>query len=247
MTQRLLTAVLFALTCATAQANTADFNALPAGTSYTPPALFSNGGLDFDVLFGNVNVAAAGGLINPSFAGNYLNLTSSSGLNVNLPTGASQIQFDFIQNDSTVAFVINGGWLNNNQIPTTINGVTVVLGSETQPSESITASGTINSFFIIGAPYKFDNLNAALLPGLAGDYNKNHVVDAGDYALWRKNLNTRSGYNSWRSNFGAAGGAAGTSIGSTNVPEPSALALLLFGLQWIAFQNRCRFAPRLAC
>ena len=34
-----------------AQANTANFNALTAGTSYTAPAVFSNGGLDFDVLF----------------------------------------------------------------------------------------------------------------------------------------------------------------------------------------------------
>ena len=247
MAQRLLIAVLFALICATAQANTANFNALTAGTSYAAPASFSNGGLDFDVVFGNVNVAAASGLINPSFAGNYLNMTSGSGLNVNLPTGASQIQFDFIQNDSTVAYVINGGWLNDNQIPATINGVTVthVLGSTTQPWGSVTANGPINSFFIIGAPYKVDNLNATLTPGLAGDYNKNHVVDAADYPLWRKNLNSPSGYKSWRSNFGAIGGA-GTSIDGTNVPEPSTSALLLFGLQWMAIQRRCRRAPRLA-
>jgi hypothetical protein len=248
MTQRLLIAVLFGLTCAAAQANTADFNALAAGSSYAAPALFSNSGLDFDVLVGNVNVAAASGLINPSFAGNYLNMMSGTDLNVNLPTGASQIQFDFIQNDSTVAYVINGGWLDDSQIPTTINGVAVthVLGSKTQPWGSITASGTINSFVIVGAPYKVDNLNATLLPGLSGDYNKNHVVDAGDYALWRKNLDTRTGYNSWRSNFGATGGA-GTSMENTNVPEPSTLALLLLGLQWMAIQRRCRRAPRLAC
>ena len=247
MTQRFFIAVLLASICATARANTADFNALTAGSSYSAPASFSNGGLDFDVLLGNVSVAAASGLINPSFAGNYLNLASGTGLNVNLPTGASQIQFDFIQNDSSVAYVINGGWLNDNQIPTTINGVTVthVLGSKTQPWGSLTASGTINSFFIIGSPYKVDNLNATLLPGLAGDYNKSHFVDAGDYALWRKNLGTPSGYRSWRGNFGAAGGA-GTGLTSTGIPEPSTLALLLVCLQFVAIQCRPRRSPHSA-
>ena len=247
MTQRFLIAVLLASICATAQANTADFNALTAGSSYSAPASFSNGGLDFDVLLGNVNVAAASGLINPSFSGNYVNMTSATDLNVNLPTGASQIQFDFIQNDSSVAYVINGGWLNDNQIPTTINGVTVthVLGSKTQPWGSLTASGTINSFFIIGSPYKVDNLNATLSPGLAGDYNKNHVVDDGDYALWRKNLGTPSGYRSWRANFGASGGS-GASIAGTGVPEPSTLALLLVCLQLVAISRRTRRLPHSA-
>ena len=86
---------------------------------------------------------------------------------------------------------------------------------------------------------------APFLAGLSGDYNKNHVVDAGDYTLWRKNLNSQSGYNSWRSNFGATGGA-GTSVESTDIPEPSTLALLLVGLQWIAIQRRPRRAPHSA-
>jgi hypothetical protein len=246
MTRRLLTAILFASICAAAQANTANFNTLTAGTSYAPSSLFSNGGLDFDVLFGldNVNVAAASGLVNPSFTGNYLNLKSNTGLNINLPTGGSQIQFDFIQNISG-ALVINGGFLDNSQIPATINGVTVVhlLGSKTSPWGSITASGNINSFVIVGTQLLVDNVNATLVPGLSGDYNKNHIVDAGDYDLWRKNLNSRSGYNSWRSNFGATGGA-GTSVPSTGIPEPSAMALLLVGLQLLAIQRRTRRSPR---
>src|SRR5262249_768792 len=119
MIQRLLITILIASICAEVRATTADFNALAAGTNYPAPALFSNGGLDFDVLLGNVNVATASGLINPSFTGNYLNITATSDLNVNLPTGASQIQFDFIENDSQVAYFINGGWLFDSQIPAT--------------------------------------------------------------------------------------------------------------------------------
>ena len=241
MTQRLLIAILLASICVRVQATTADFNALTAGTSYPTPAVFSNGGLDFDVLFGTVNVLAASGQINPSFSGNYVNMTAGTGLNVNLPTGASQIKFDFIQNDSTVAYVINGGWLNDNQVPTTINGVTVthVLGSGAQPWGSITASGTINSLYIIGVSYKVDNLNVTVLPGLAGDYNRNHAVDGGDFVMWRKNLSTRTGYNSWRSNFGATGGT-GTVADATGVPEPTTLALLLVGLQFAAIRRRTR-------
>jgi hypothetical protein len=246
MTQRLLIAILFASICVQAQANTANFNALTAGTSYAAPALFSNGGLDFDVLSSQVNVATASGLVNPSFTGNYLSLTSGTLLNVNLPTGASQIQFDFIQNNSA-AVVVNGGWLDVSQIPATVNGVSVTHSLPTKSNwGSIQATGSIDRFLIVGAGFLVDNLNATLVAGLSGDYNKNHVVDAGDYVLWRKNLNTRSGYNSWRTNFGATGGS-GTSITSNAVPEPSSLAVLLIGWHWVfVAQQRHRRTARLA-
>jgi len=130
----------------------------------------------------------------------------------------------------------------DSQIPATINGVSVthVLGSKTQPWGSLTASGTINSFVIVAAPYKLDNLNVTPLPGLAGDYNKNHAVDASDYALWRKNLNTPSGYKSWRTNFGATGTGSGMSVASASVPEPSTLALLVCYSLLVANQRRTR-------
>jgi len=231
MTQRLLIAILFASICVQAQANTANFNALTAGSSYTAPALFSDGGLDFDVLSSQLNVATASSLVNPSFTGNYLNLTSGTVLNVNLPTGSSQIQFDFIQNNSA-AVVVNGGWLDVSQIPATVNGVSVTHLLPTKSNwGSIQATGSIDRFLIVGAEFLVDNLNATLVAGLSGDYNKNHVVDAGDYVLWRKNLNTRSGYNSWRTNFGAIGGS-GTSVANNAVPEPSTLTTVCISLFW---------------
>ncbi len=246
MTQRLLAAVLVALTCVRAQANVANFNALTAGSSYAAPAIFSNGGLEFELLFslGNLNVSAASGLVNPSFTGNYLNLTSNTGLNVNLPTGASQIQFDFIRNNPATALVVNGGWLDATQIPATVNGVSITNLLPTNGNwGSITATGTINTFFIVGTEFLVDNFNATLVPGLPGDYNKNHIVDAGDYVLWRKNLSSRTGYNSWRTNFGATGGAgAGLSIDSIGIPEPSTLAILFVGLPCIAAKRRHRRA-----
>jgi hypothetical protein len=239
MTRTLFAAIFVAAFCAQAQGNVANFNALMAGTSYAAPALFSDGGLDFDVLSGlrNVNVLAVNGQVNPSFNGNYLELKSSDLLNVNLPTGASQIQLDFIQN-SSAALVVNGGWLDLSQIPTTVNGVTVVHLLPTKSNwGSITASGTINSFLVVGTDLLIDNMNVTQLAGLPGDYNKNHIVDAGDYAVWRKTLNTPSGFRSWRKSFGATG-SAGTSAFASGVPEPSALALLLAGMQCFAIQRR---------
>jgi hypothetical protein len=251
MTQRLLIAILFASICVQARANTANFNALTAGTSYTAPSTFSNGGLDFDVLYGlgPLNVVAASSPMNPSFTGNYLNLTSNVALNVNLPTGASQIQFDFILGDPAVALAINGAFINYNQIPTTVNGVTVteLLGSKTNPWGSIAATGNISTFIIIGTTFSVDNLNATLLPGVPGDYNKNNVVDAGDYVIWRKSINTPSGYHSWRSNFGATGGGAGSSVASVGIPEPSTLVILLVGLPCVVIRRRNRLRALETC
>jgi hypothetical protein len=77
-----------------------------------------------------------------------------------------------------------------------------------------------------------------------GDYNRNGVVDAPDYVLWRKSLGQNANlmadgnnngqidpgdYEVWRANFGRM--AASNSISSTGgaVPEPSPMMLLLIG------------------
>jgi hypothetical protein len=81
---------------------------------------------------------------------------------------------------------------------------------------------------------------------LAGDYDGNGKVDAGDYVIWRKNNGLTSGalysqgdgtgdgkvtqedYNYWRANYGNATGAAsgaGFGAGTNAVPEPGSLAL----------------------
>ena len=56
-------------------------------------------------------------------------------------------------------------------------------------------------------------------PTLEGDYNGNGVVDAADYAWWRKSGGGAAGYNTWRANFGRTGAAA-TGAGFASVPEP---------------------------
>jgi hypothetical protein len=73
------------------------------------------------------------------------------------------------------------------------------------------------------------------LPGLAGDYNNDGTVDAGDYILWRKNAGAQAGYNDWRTNFGAtsnpgSGAASAADLTSSVVPEPTSAVLLVFGI-----------------
>jgi hypothetical protein len=68
-----------------------------------------------------------------------------------------------------------------------------------------------------------------------GDFNHDSIVDATDYAVWRKGLGTtytQNDYNIWRANFGQTAGS-GTALSpaellSTAVPEPT--TLLLVGL-----------------
>jgi glycosidase len=66
-------------------------------------------------------------------------------------------------------------------------------------------------------------------PLLPGDFDRNGVVDAADYVVWRKTSGTQTAYNQWRSHFGQSNGngGAGISAGQGGVPEPATPALLV--------------------
>lgn len=74
------------------------------------------------------------------------------------------------------------------------------------------------------------------LPYPPGDYNRNGVVDAGDYVIWRRGdiaadgnydgIVDRNDYDLWRANYGQSISGSGSSIERTSVPEPSARLLL---------------------
>jgi hypothetical protein len=65
-------------------------------------------------------------------------------------------------------------------------------------------------------------------PMLAGDFNGDGTVDAGDYVVWRKNEGApydQDDYNDWRTNFGRSiNDPEGSSLAS--VPEPAIGAML---------------------
>jgi hypothetical protein len=66
--------------------------------------------------------------------------------------------------------------------------------------------------------------------GIPGDFDENGIVDAADFIIWRKYLNTtysQSDYGIWRAHFGQiAGSGSGASV-NTAVPEPATLALMI--------------------
>jgi Dockerin type I domain len=101
----------------------------------------------------------------------------------------------------------------------------------------------------LNSPTNFHNEEGEVnlsTPSPTGDYNGNNVVDAADYAVWRKMLNstvTQAGtgadgdssgtidagdYTYWRARFGNPAGSG--SLGGGSVPEPALAALPLSGL-----------------
>ena len=77
-------------------------------------------------------------------------------------------------------------------------------------------------------------LNTIALPG---DFSGDGVVDATDYAVWRKTPEAYSGaagYKAWRANIGKTSSGGGNSAGEASVPEPAGMVLtagLLIGLR----------------
>jgi T5SS/PEP-CTERM-associated repeat protein len=60
--------------------------------------------------------------------------------------------------------------------------------------------------------------------GPSGDFNKDGVVDAADYTVWRNGLGTiyqPEDYGLWKSNFGQGGSGSGPWQSTANVPEPN--------------------------
>ena len=72
---------------------------------------------------------------------------------------------------------------------------------------------------------------------IEGDYDRNGIVDAADYVMWRETDRSQTGYNTWRANFARTANAA--SLSDATVPEPANSLLLLMGAT-LAIRNRHR-------
>jgi hypothetical protein len=84
----------------------------------------------------------------------------------------------------------------------------------------------------------------ALPAELAGDFNRDGIVDVADYVAWRKGVgvpSTPDNYNLWRTHFGETSGVGSGATGSASdsVPEPGILPFAgagVFGL--LSFSRR---------
>lgn len=97
--------------------------------------------------------------------------------------------------------------------------------------------------------YQFEFIVSAA--GVSGDYNGNGTVDAGDYDVFRKYIDTThvlpndpiggtigaAQFNQWRANFGKP---SGSGVSGGTVPEPTAPALFLAGLLATCFHRAKR-------
>jgi exopolysaccharide biosynthesis protein len=64
-----------------------------------------------------------------------------------------------------------------------------------------------------------------------GDYSQNGVVDAADYAVWRKSIGGTYAYNAWRQKYGAAASGSAASFGEmAAIPEPSSWIVIGLGV-----------------
>jgi hypothetical protein len=96
-------------------------------------------------------------------------------------------------------------------------------------------------------------VNGSVTPSLTGDYNNDGKVNAADYVVWRNALNTMTvlpndpaggtigttQYNNWKANFGKSAGA-GSGLGASTVPEPTALLLGAIGAIGLVTSQRRR-------
>lgn len=103
------------------------------------------------------------------------------------------------------------------------------------------AGGTFDTLTLpAGFNWKLDYGDSALVLSVAieGDFNRDGLVDAADYTVWRDGLGTlytQADYTVWKNNFGAGGAHGGAVAG---VPEPAGLAIAallaaaLAGVTW---------------
>ncbi len=109
----------------------------------------------------------------------------------------------------------------------------------------------------LGSIY-IDDISAAIIAAsvLAGDYNVDGIVDAGDFVVWRDSVGatgaglaadgnhdnqvTQLDYDLWKANFGTTTGGAASSADYVPVPEPSAVLMFAAGTCLVANAFQCR-------
>jgi hypothetical protein len=112
---------------------------------------------------------------------------------------------------------------------------------------SVIQPATMPAGLLFDVIYDPTQVQLLVVAQLLGDYNRNGVVDASDYVVWRDTLGQlgaglaadgdsdgtidQDDYDVWRAHFGqtASSGASASASASAAIPEPGTLVLLLLG------------------
>jgi hypothetical protein len=119
-----------------------------------------------------------------------------------------------------------------------------------------TATGTVTDVAPTLTALDAIAFRPVITPSVPGDYNKNGVVDAADYPLWRKGDLAADGtgpggvpdgvvngldYNFWRARFG---NTSGSGLTASAVPEPCVVSVLMIGIWALGFVSKRARAER---
>jgi hypothetical protein len=139
--------------------------------------------------------------------------------------------FGFLDGPSGLVAFDGGGFL----LADTNNGQVKLVRDRNGDGDALDLGNVVTFGDGVTAP-----ADIVLLPfALSGDFNRNGTVDAADYVVWRKGLNTvftQFDFNVWRSNFGeefsfgsgiATGFAGFLPVQSPTVPEPATMFMLI--------------------
>jgi len=92
-----------------------------------------------------------------------------------------------------------------------------------------------------GGVRRFFDATRSALPAIStfgitlvpGDYDRDGLVTAADYVLWRKNDGSPAAYDIWRAHFDQTAGSGSGATANAAVPEPTTLVLLMFAaIDW---------------
>jgi len=212
--------------------------------SFTSPSLLTTRTLDF----GNVALGSS----SPTLNFDVFDLNGVVGSTANM-------DFDSVTpSGSTSAFTTNLG--------ASVGLLQIAAGSSQSFSASMNAT-SVGSFLatytlnfsdenLAGAQNKSLTLTLTGIVRLAGDYNGDGIVNAGDYTVWRNTFgqtvaaysgadgdgNTQindADFDVWRAHFGqmAAGSGSGSLAASAAVPEPGSLYLFVAALTALVVQS----------
>ena len=87
----------------------------------------------------------------------------------------------------------------------------------------------------LGAAFALDDIVLSIVTFLDGDFDMDGDVDGNDFLVWQRTDGTPGGLTLWQNNYGTGVLAA---AGTSAVPEPTSVTLLLLGLAAIGRRTR---------